>query len=205
MEYGNKMEMQNEVKAEIKEAKKLIRKEILALRMALTPEEVKEKSEIIISYLKELTPLNQAKAIMGYAPFRNEVDIMPWLYEKRLSGVRVMLPRVIKGTNDMEPVLLTEEAMREGSYGIKEPEGPAQPLSGIEALIVPGVVFDREGYRIGYGAGFYDRFIPRLNPETFICAVAFELQLVDKVPREPNDRRIPYLVTEKGVFEFSKA
>jgi len=171
--------------------------------MALSPDAVTAKSRMINAHLDTLAPLNAARVIMGYAPFRQEVDVMPWLLKRLEAGVTVLLPRVVAGTGDLEAVpLVMDEQMLTNKLGVNEPTGDRVDPAIIEAVIVPGVVFDRRGYRLGYGKGYYDRFLPRLKSEAFCCAVAYELQVVDEVPVAAHDYRLPCLVTESRVYQW---
>lgn len=194
----------NDSSIDLKLAKSEIRKKVLTERLALDKGEVAAKSRLINAALDTLEPLSKARVIMGYAPFRNEVDVMPWLLKKLALGIKVLLPRVNTETGDLEAVpLLASDQMSISKMGVSEPQGAGIDLQEIEAVIIPGVVFDRRGYRLGYGKGFYDRFLPRLRLETFCCAVAFELQVVNEIPYEAHDFRVRYLVTESGVRQAS--
>jgi len=91
-----------------------------------------------------------------------------------------------------------------GSYGILEPaEGELVEIEAIDLILVPGVVFDRDGYRIGYGKGYYDRFMAA-NSAVITCGVSFNELLMDNLPHDPWDQRVDYLVTEMGVIKTTK-
>jgi 5-formyltetrahydrofolate cyclo-ligase len=110
----------------------------------------------------------------------------------------VLLPRT-KKTGDMEAVKFTGwEHILRSPYGILEPEGEAYPVDEIDVVIVPGLVFDFKGYRLGYGKGYYDRFLKQLRPEAFICGVAYEFQVVEKVFPHEKDLPVHWIVTEKS-------
>ncbi|MGE5379690.1 MAG: 5-formyltetrahydrofolate cyclo-ligase [Methylocystaceae bacterium] len=180
--------------------KKEIRQQVVNTRQALTTQEIKEKSERIANHFEQVPALTSARTVMGYAPFRNEVDIFPWLIKKYEQGVTILLPRTVAATGDLEAVpFVPGQQMLKNKLGVSEPLGSEVEPRLIEAVIVPGVVFDRRGYRLGYGKGFYDRFLPRLRKGAFACGVAFELQMVDEVPHEEHDYRLSCLVTEQGV------
>jgi 5-formyltetrahydrofolate cyclo-ligase len=97
-----------------------------------------------------------------------------------------------------------------GTFGILEPTAelrelpPRQVLpSQIDLALVPGVVFDRQGNRLGYGRGFYDRLLRQLPREVLRVGLAFECQVVEELPVEPHDERMDWLVTEAGVRRFA--
>ena len=140
---------------------------------------------------------------MCFASFGSEVDTAPLVRWCLDQGKRVALPRIV-GKRHMEAFWVTDPAadLESGSYGIREPRAglPQASPEAIDLVVVPGSAFDRSGDRMGYGGGFYDTFLPRLQPRTPRVAVAFELQLVDDVPEEDHDLRIDVLVTERGVL-----
>lgn len=194
----------DDIIGDFRPAKNMIRQRILAARIALGTPEAAAKSQMITAVLDTLNGLSTARVIMGYAPFRNEVDVMPWLLAKLEAGVKILLPRVMAETGELEAVpLVPDDQMSVSKLGVSEPLGSGIDPREIEAVIVPGVVFDRQGYRLGYGKGFYDRFLPRLKPATFCCGVAYEIQIVDELPREAHDYRLDCLVSEKGVNRWS--
>lgn len=179
--------------------KKELRQQVLKARQALTAQEVREKSDRIASYLNQIPALTSARIVMCYAPFRNEVDIFPWLVKQYEKGITVLLPRIVAETSDLKAIpFIPDQLMERNKLGVNEPVGAEVEPSLIEAVIVPGVVFDRRGYRLGYGKGFYDRFLPRLKAGAFCCGAAYELQIVDEVPHETHDYRLNCLVTEQG-------
>lgn len=186
-----------------RKAKKELRQQILAARKALNKETVSNKSQLISTYLDTIPVLAEARVVMGYVPFRNEVDIFPWLLKRWEDGIKVLLPRIVPAAEDLLAVeLVPDQEMLTNKLGLSEPLGAEVDPATIDAVIVPGVVFDRQGYRLGYGKGYYDRFLPRLKPGIFICGVAFELQVVDQVPHEVHDYQLSYLTTETGVYQW---
>lgn len=178
-------------------AKAGLRKTILHARQVLSPAEVEDKSSWIIKRLKELEPLRHARIIMAYSPIRNEVDLRPYLEELLEQGKTILLPRV---DNEMLQAAAFHgwDKCQTSSLGIKEPAGPGWPLPEIEAVLVPGVAFDGNGHRLGYGRGFYDRFLPELSPSAFLCGVAYEFQIVDSVFPEERDKPVHWIVSDRS-------
>jgi len=106
-----------------------------------------------------------------------------------------MKPSIIKNFDELEP----------GYYNILTPKQEfiryIDP-SEIDLVIVPGAVFDREGYRVGYGGGYYDKFLSsKIRKDISKIAIAFDLQIVDKVPREEHDISVDYIITEKEIIK----
>jgi 5-formyltetrahydrofolate cyclo-ligase len=140
---------------------------------------------------------------MCFASFGSEVDTAPLIRWCLDQGKRVALPRVM-GKRHMEAFWVTDPVadVECGAYGICEPRYglPSVEPQTIDVVFVPGSAFDRSGSRMGYGGGFYDSYLPKLRPGTPRIAVAFDLQVVDDVPREGHDLRIDAVVTERGVL-----
>lgn len=174
-----------------------LRKQILAARELLSPAQVGEKSLRIIDRLKQLEPLRHARVIMAYSPIRNEVDLWPYLEELLEQGKTVLLPRV-EGDKLQAVAFEGRAKCRTSSFGIHEPCGAGYRLEEIESVLVPGVAFDGNGHRLGYGRGYYDRFLPELFPSVFLCGVAYEFQIVDSVFPEGQDIPMHWIVSDRS-------
>ncbi|AVX21363.1 MAG: 5-formyltetrahydrofolate cyclo-ligase [Bacillota bacterium] len=186
--------------------KKELRRQVLAARQNLTPEEVGEKSRQIIAALLDLPEIKAAETVMAYMDFRQEVETGPLLQELLRLGKRVVLP-----VTDVENKVLLlyqiqdlERDIEPGVWGIRQPKTilPRLVPTELDVVIVPGVAFDYRGYRLGYGGGFYDRFLPQTRPDCRWLAPIFELQLVPDVHPEAHDCRMHRLVTEERTLNF---
>lgn len=175
-----------------------IRKAILKERDLQTKEKILEKSKKIKERLFLLGDFIEARAILFYYSFRSEVrtDIM---IREILGKKRVFLPKVEgKGLKIYEINAMNE--VEKGFCGLFEPL-PYKPvhLEEIDIVIVPGVCFDKMGFRIGYGNGFYDRFLSLHSFKKI--ALAFSLQIIEKIPHTINDIRMDKIITEDFVIE----
>lgn len=178
-----------------------LRRRGLELRAAQSPLEVAGKSELICRTLRQVPELQRARVIMAYAAMKQEADINEYWLSLLDEDKTVVLPRV--NGKDLEAVRFDGwERTKPGPFGIREPEGEPFSPELIEAVLVPGVVFDRRGYRLGYGKGYYDRFLSALPPAAFFCGIAFELQLVDEVYPTDRDVRMHALVTESRIIRY---
>lgn len=150
--------------------------------------------------LRELPELRRARTIIGYASFGAEVDLDPLLAELAAEGRGVFLPFVEGDDLGIARVTDLEGALAPGYRGVREPKAigrrPANPER-CEVALVPGVAFDRDGGRLGYGGGHFDRLLSRLREGTPVVGVAFGLQVVEQVPREGHDRLMDMVVTEE--------
>ncbi|NLB17850.1 MAG: 5-formyltetrahydrofolate cyclo-ligase [Syntrophomonadaceae bacterium] len=176
-----------------------LREEIQILRSALSPQEVESRSELVTSSLKGLSVLHNAQNIMCYVAIGREVNINSFWQEQIGLGKRILLPRV-KG-DQLEAVLFPEwDTMGKGPFGIREPLGEAFPPEMIDAVLVPGLVFDHWGNRLGYGKGFYDRFLTQLRDSACLCGVAYHFQLVEDTFPTTRDVPLHMLVTDKEIL-----
>ncbi|NLU49610.1 MAG: 5-formyltetrahydrofolate cyclo-ligase [Syntrophomonadaceae bacterium] len=186
-----------------REQREALRRRAREQRSALSRSAVRRNSERVVRLLQTLEKLSRAQVLMGYMAIENEVDVWPYLEACWLEGKTVLLPRVEKDRATMVAVPYTgPDNISTGDFGIREPLGAVFPPDRIEVVIVPGVAFDRRGYRLGYGKGYYDRFLTCLRPSAFICGVAHSCQVVSDIMPHAGDFRIPCLVTEKGVLNL---
>ena len=186
------------------EEKEGIRKEILAKRKGLPEETVAEKSLKIKKNLFELPEFGKAKTIMFYVAKDKEVRTEEMIRESLKMGKRVAVPISKVEERDLIPSLLTDyEELVPGTYGILEPrEGGHRtiPLENIELVIVPGVAFDRQGNRLGFGRGFYDNFLGKVPSSVPRLGLAFESQIVEELPVREGDIPVDGVVTEEKVY-----
>jgi 5-formyltetrahydrofolate cyclo-ligase len=165
-------------------------------RQELSSKEISAASQIIADKLNELVPLRRAQYIMGFCPIKGEVDVSVFLKKQQRQGKTILLPRV-NPQGQLEAVQYKADAsLIPGSYGIPEPQGEA--VQSVDAVLVPGLVFDGRGYRLGYGKGYYDRFLSQLPKKVFICGVCYEFQVVDDVFPHEGDFPMHWVMTEKS-------
>jgi 5-formyltetrahydrofolate cyclo-ligase len=183
-----------------------IRRMILDRRNLLSNEERQAKSRAITDHLCRWDHWGRARVIMSYVSFASEVDTEAINRAVLSRGKMLFLPKVEKDKKEISIYEVTDLArdLVPGPWGIKEPDPCCCPLadtSKLDLVLVPGVAFDRTGGRIGYGKGFYDRFLASLQvrglkPKT--VGLAFFLQVVAKVDWQPHDFRLEAVLTENG-------
>jgi len=179
----------------IRAAKRALRARWLAERAALPPEVVAAASERVQAHLEAWPPFRSAQTILTYMAFRNEIDLTPLL--ARHPEKRWVLPRVA-GPGELTLHRYRPGALRRHPYGMWEPtpECPTVAPEEIELALIPGVAFDRYGFRLGYGGGYFDRLLPRLKGLT--VGVTYARFLVEALPHTPMDGRVRYVLTEAG-------
>lgn len=173
-----------------------LRKLMKEKRLELRPAEIAGAGQAIAAKLEELVPLQRAHSIMGFCPIKNEVDLSYFFNLKSMGEKDILLPRINREGRIEAVPYKGKQSLVPGSYGILEPEGEA--VHKIDAVLVPGLVFDGRGYRLGYGKGYYDQFLSALAPNVFICGVCYEFQVVDSVFPHQSDVPMHWVVTEKS-------
>jgi 5-formyltetrahydrofolate cyclo-ligase len=187
----------------LKRLKRALRRDVIERRDALAPPDRAERSRRIADRVLELPEVRGARTVMAFWPFGSEVDTRPLIEDLRGRGAVVALPR-IEGHDLVAVASEPGGPTRTTGFGVTEPAGGAALEPGdVDVVLVPGVAFDRRGARVGYGRGFYDRFLPRTRPGVAALASAFAVQLVDEVPEGGADRRVDAIVTEDEVIRTS--
>jgi len=187
----------------VKEAKKVLRKRVTTARKALTDSYRATASSKMLDAVCQLPVYRSAHTVFLYASMPEEVQLYGLMRQALMDGKTVCLP-LITGKGTMEAVSFSSlDDLVAGDYGILTVD-PAKrkivPAEEIDLILVPGAAFDREGGRLGLGAGFYDRFMTEKAPQGYRCAMAFSCQLVEKVPMEPHDVAVQYIITENEAF-----
>jgi 5-formyltetrahydrofolate cyclo-ligase len=140
----------------------------------------------------------------GFWPFGPEIDVRPILYHLHAAGHPIALPVVVKrGLPLLFRAWSPGQALVAGSFGVPRPDKGSPELTP-QLLVVPLLAFDRAGYRLGYGGGFYDRTLAglRANGPVLAVGVAFSAQEVERIPRDDSDERLDWMVTEREAFRI---
>ena len=175
-----------------------IRSLIRQRRILLSEEERRSLSLRLIDNLKSLISLfPTAESFLFFYPIKGEPDLLPLASELLDSGKRVLFPKVDGG--EILPVEVSSlKELLPGKFGIPEPPlDYGRVLRSPDVVFVPGLAFDIYGFRIGYGGGFYDRFLARVSPLAKI-GVCFGFQLFSELPHDPFDIPVDYITTEKN-------
>jgi 5-formyltetrahydrofolate cyclo-ligase len=180
--------------------KKQLRQQALARRDALDPLWRIEAS-IEMADVAGAIPVEAGEVVSGFWPMRSEVDVRPLMFAFREKGARLCLPAILDKQTIVFRELVRGAELVDMGFGTAGP-GPEAEVLQPTLMLVPLAAFDRRGHRIGYGAGYYDRAISKLNagprPPRLI-GIAFDCQEVELVPDEPHDIRIPEFLTESGL------
>lgn len=182
--------------------KKDIRKQILAVRESLPDGEVKEKSDKICKRLYGLERLWQAEVVYGYMPIRKEADIRPLLKRILEAEKKLALPRVCGDRMDFYQITSFQD-LSEGSFHVMEPKEYCKKMEEEGLVLVPGVVFDKQGGRIGYGKGYYDKYFALHGRKLQKIGIGYTIQIIDTIPATSLDVPLNGLVSEEDIWMFA--
>jgi 5-formyltetrahydrofolate cyclo-ligase len=185
-----------------------IRKQVLARRDALSAAARKSCSTLITKRLLVLDAYRSASCVMAYVTFGSEFETGDFIADLLAHGKKLVLPRVERGSrvltlHEVQDPRLQLEA---GVWGIRQPRAdcPVAAASQVDFVLVPGVAFTERCERLGYGGGFYDRFIGGLASRPALIAAAYSLQLVPALPLSKSDQRVERVVTESAEYQRSE-
>lgn len=189
------------------ETKQRLREEVRARRAAQPRKD--ELSRRIAARLAALPEYHAAGTVLFYVSFRSEVRTREMLAEAWRAGKRVVVPYCTGGRLKLVKIDGADE-LAPGTLGILEPRpelrsrperrvDPQEP----DLIVVPGLAFDRQGNRLGYGRGYYDKLLPLVRSDAALVALAYECQRVDALPRLAHDVPVHKIVTERAVYDCS--
>ncbi len=189
---------------DLRHQKRALRAETLLKRDALSPSERAAREARILRNLMEQDAYRTAGTVAVFVSCRSEVDTRAVIEDLLKKGRTVAVPRVVsRGEMEFCGITDPDRDLQEGTFGIREPKpsaGRVRP-GDIDLMIAPGAAFDARGFRIGYGGGYYDRYIRKLRPDCPVISPAFEVQIVDRVPAGPFDEAVDAIITEERVIE----
>lgn len=145
----------------------------------------------------------ECSTLFVYVSIENEVQTHDLIEAALKDGKQVCVPRVVPGEGMAAvPIRSVADDLKMGFHNIPEPVQQLKPISEklVDLVVVPGLLFDREGYRIGYGGGYYDRYLQLLPQNSKTIGVVFHQLLVDRIPHEEYDRRVMLVITEKEMI-----
>lgn len=182
--------------------KRLIRKSILSLREQLPPDLRAACNATITGRLLQLPEYLEAETVLGYMNFGSEYACELWSAQALLAGKQLVLPKVNRHTNrlDLYWVDDLESQLETGLWGIREPVVERckrlNDINEVEFALLPGIAFSRDGARLGYGGGFYDKLLTHVPQHLTLATAAFGLQIVSQLPQEATDVKVGCIVTE---------
>ncbi len=176
--------------------KKELRKKYTKVRADVEDKEGKDR--LIRKNLRQLDIYKKAKSVFVFISYKSEVDTRGIIEDILADGKKLLVPLVkgsemiaveVKGIDDLEP----------NKMGILEPKS-GDEVTDVDLTITPGLAFDKNGYRLGYGGGYYDKFFAKVD--TVRMGIGYSDQYVESLVHEDYDKALEYLLTEEGLIEF---
>lgn len=186
-------------------AKEVLRGRMKSMRRMLPASACELRSAALCERLMQLPELRSARTIVGFVAFRKEPDVASALAALAQRGAAIGLPRIeALGALSLR-VHAQGDALVENRFGLLEPSASAARIEAgdIEAIIVPALCFDARGFRIGYGAGYYDRLLPSLARARRI-GVCYDHELLGELPVTRSDESVHAVVTDARVLACAK-
>ncbi len=188
--------------------KAMIRDKMHVRRALLTPDEILHQSHRIMAHLRSSEIYTRAKVMMTYVDFKGEVATRPLINQALIEGKRIAVPVCNTETKDLTACeILSLEELVPSTFGLLEPDkNQLRPLDpkALDIILMPGLAFDRMGNRIGYGAGYYDRFLLKARPDSVKIAVVYAFQILQHVPVCPHDIPVDMILSETGIVNMIK-
>jgi 5-formyltetrahydrofolate cyclo-ligase len=173
------------------QVKREVRDRYRAVRESMTGEQVARASTALCQRLSDWAVLQEARTVLTYIAFRNEIDLA--LLFERLPGIDWVVPRVVGRRLVLHPY--DPARLVRHRYGMLEPAAdlPTAEPGALDLVLVPGVAYDRRGGRMGFGGGFYDGFLP--TTPALRAGITYDRCLVDELPCDEHDQRMDWIVT----------
>jgi 5-formyltetrahydrofolate cyclo-ligase len=189
------------------EAKRRLRGDILAWRAALSDTERQAAVQGLSETFLRERPVEARCIVSGFWPIKDEIDIRPLMSVLADQGCQLALPVVLgRGQPLRFRAWHLGEALEKGVFGTLQPSAEGEAAVEPDVLIVPLLACDFDGWRLGYGGGFYDRTLASLRARRRVTAigVCFDGQCVDAVPHDRDDQRLDWLLTERRACAFAE-
>ena len=186
--------------------KEELRKDYLAQRRSLSPEQVLTSSATIVKKVISHHWFRKAQLILFYEAQDKEVNLQPAIQYGLLHHKKCVFPKVVGQTLLLFRVAHPSFGLELGRFDILEPTNESSPIDkmDLDLILVPGIVFDERGYRIGYGGGYYDRLLQNLNVPKIGLAYEFQiLRQKAEIPYDYYDAKVDMIITEKKVISCS--
>lgn len=182
--------------------KKDLRNIILNKRNSIDNNTKEEMNREIFNRLINLDLYKEAKNIFIYLSFGSEIDTNPIIDRALEDGKEAYIPKIYKSNKEMKAIRLNSfKDLEKNSMGILEPKDDSNFIDkeNIDLIIVPGAVFDLKGNRIGYGGGYYDRFLSNIKDKRNKVVLAYDLQIVENIEAEEHDIKVDYIITNSRI------
>ena len=183
--------------------KKTLRKEMKSIRNQLSMDKKLNSDNNIFNRLINSNFYKNSSEIFIFVSFGSEVDTIKFINHALNEDKNIYVPKVIDKNLMIAVKLHTMKDLKEGYYGVLEPQKIDETLNpnDLDLVILPGLAFDRCGNRLGYGGGFYDRFLDKIDKSTTLLAVSYNFQILDSIPHNENDIKVEFILTDEELID----
>lgn len=171
----------------------MLRHEMLELRSGLNSDVKKRFDEIVCGKLKQLSTKRKVDVIHCFIPMKEEVDVLPFIKWALDNKIQVVCPKVAPGRKLKTIKATSVFELEQGVFNTLHPTGNVEYTGKIDLIVIPGLAFDNCLNRLGYGGGYYDKFLLE-HPESYKVAVQYPFQIISEVPVERHDVKVDYLI-----------
>tara|TARA_B100000700_G_scaffold331005_1_gene460711 strand:- start:2100 stop:2690 length:591 start_codon:yes stop_codon:yes gene_type:complete len=192
------------MKTTIFQQKQIFRENALRTRDAISKTDRRQYSEKIYNFLLSMPVIKSSSTIHTYVSKDSEVATHLFIATLLENNINVVCPRMLKHNQLEHSAINSFEDLQKNKFGILEPKKELLPFSinNLDVIIVPGLAFTRTGCRLGYGGGFYDRFLTKANVVSI--GLGFDKQIINQLPHNKDDSILDYIVTEKEIIQIEK-
>ena len=184
--------------------KKKVREEIVKKRNNLSSEIKKEYDELIFKQLIESNIYKKAKKIFTYVSFGSEIDTIKFINHALNDNKKIYIPKTDKSKKEMVAIRINSlDNMSVDKWGILEPKAVDKNKieKNFDLILMPGLAFDRNGNRIGYGGGYYDKYLSQIKETSNKIVLAYDFQIVNNIENEPHDIKANYIITNNDFIK----
>lgn len=179
--------------------KDTLRKIYIKKRNSLSPLEKNELDNLIFENLINSRVYIDSKVIFTFVSLKSEIDTLKICKHALSKGKTLLIPKIIKGEKDMKSIIVKDLSLLEPlEYGILSLKDYEEYNNSIDLMITPLLALDNKGYRLGYGGGYYDRFMKKRTIYNSL-GLMYSFQLINQLPRDPWDKKLDYYLTEDGL------
>ncbi|NLJ78862.1 MAG: 5-formyltetrahydrofolate cyclo-ligase [Tissierellia bacterium] len=185
--------------------KRVLRGDILGRRSQIPNDDISAHSDMISDRLYDMPEYRDSTFIFSFISFKDEVHTHDIIKNSIAMGKKVGVPITIPKSRIMKISQLRDfdRELHLGFYDILTPKDEYRRIvapESVDLILVPGVAFDRRGYRIGYGGGYYDTFLAKVDEDVIKIGLCFHMQVIPKVPTESHDIPVDYILTERELI-----
>lgn len=190
-----------------KNEKEAMRNKIKSQRKSLNRNEILGKSRKIQVKIEKLPEFKKSETVSFYVAKKEagEVETRGIIKSSLDKGKKVSIPLVVEDNLELSLIRDLDQELNSGAFGVQEPKSGyirPLPISNVELIAVPGLAFDLDGNRLGYGKGYYDRLLDSELPKTLIIGLGFEFQIKEKVPHTKEDVPVHKIITENRIISI---